>query len=384
MKKIASLLIILLAAFHTATSQTYNNSNSISRIALVQYTKDGRGIFKKQENVSLQEVTGVVTNYGYNSKSHELYLVTDFANCAVTVNNDLAKILKKSKSIPQLKDKEITEKTLFYNNELDRKIEVLNTNRLKQIEDSIAQAKADSIEAVKQREAEEKKIHEYRKSHEWDWVPTGYEELKCSLCDKTIKNRDTIWVQAIINDTIYYADLEYGKLDLSYVKYHMAPIPKKLKENKTFSYHVEAFKDSLSTSKAYFDEEFVNYINADRFLKYLDKLKKEAPYGFVDTWSWNDKYSMLTMYLKYTNLNKKTIKYIDVYFRVTNAVGDVRKTGVFKGTGPIEEFESASWDWDSSSYYVAGDASEMSITQITLTYMDGTKITLPKNKLRFN
>ena len=378
------LLYMLLFVLSPVKAQTYNASNSLGRIALVQYSKDERGFLKKQENVSLQEVTGVVANYGYNNKSHELYLVTDYANCVVTVNNDLAKVLKKSKSIPQLKEKDLSAKILYYNKELEKKIEALNANRLKQIEDSIAQAKADSIKAVRQREAEEKKVLEYRKSHEWDWVPTGDEELKCSLCDKTIKNRDTIWVQAIINDTIYYADLEFGELDLSYVKYHMAPITKKLKENKSFSYHVEAFKDSLSTSKSYFDEEFVNYINADRFLKYLDKLKKVAPYGFVDTWSWNDKYSMVTMYLKYTNLNKKTIKYIDVYFRVTNAVGDVRKTGVFKGTGPIEEFESASWDWDSSSYYVAGDASEMSITQITLTYMDGTKITLPKNKLHFN
>ena len=101
------LFYMLLLVFSSVKAQTYNASNSMGRIALVQYSKDGRGFLKKQENVSLQEVTGVVANYGYNNKSHELYLVTDYANCVVTVNNDLAKVLKKSKSIPQLDRKSV-------------------------------------------------------------------------------------------------------------------------------------------------------------------------------------------------------------------------------------------------------------------------------------
>ena len=81
---------------------------------------------------------------------------------------------------------------------------------------------------------------------------------------------------------------------------------------------------------------------------------------------------------------KNTIKYIEVFFVVSNDVGDVRKTGSFKGTGPLEEWESASWDWDHSSYYVAGDASKMNISKVIITYTNGTKVTIPKNKIRFN
>ena len=70
--------------------------------------------------------------------------------------------------------------------------------------------------------------------------------------------------------------------------------------------------------------------------------------------------------------------------KITNDVGDIRKTGYFQGTGPLKEGETASWDWDSSSYFTAGDASNMSITKIVLTYMNGTKQVVAGKYLRFN
>ena len=118
--------------------------------------------------------------------------------------------------------------------------------------------------------------------------------------------------------------------------------------------------------------------------QYVSKLKKEAPYGYFDSWDWNDEYSMVTFNFRYVNTNPKTIKYIAVYFKITNGVGDVRKTGYFQGTGPLKCGESASWDWDSSSYYVAGDASNMSITKVVITYMNGTKQVVSGKYLRFN
>jgi hypothetical protein len=84
------------------------------------------------------------------------------------------------------------------------------------------------------------------------------------------------------------------------------------------------------------------------------------------------------------NTNKKTIKYIDVYWVLKNDVGDVRKSGHFSGTGPLEEWSSASWEWDHSSYYVSGDASRMYLTKVIITYMDGTKVTIPKDKIWYN
>jgi hypothetical protein len=72
------------------------------------------------------------------------------------------------------------------------------------------------------------------------------------------------------------------------------------------------------------------------------------------------------------NTNSKTIRYIDVYFKVTMVLVMLEKSDTFRNR-PLKEFESGSWEWDSSSYYVAGDASNMNITKVILTYMNGTK-----------
>ena len=124
--------------------------------------------------------------------------------------------------------------------------------------------------------------------------------------------------------------------------------------------------------------------NAFCYSDALNQLKKKAPYGFFNEWGWNNEYSSISFNFEYTNLNRKTIKYINVFFVVTNDVGDVRKTGNFKGTGPLAEFESASWNWDHSSYYVAGDATQMSINKVVITYMDGTQKVLPKKMICFD
>lgn len=69
---------------------------------------------------------------------------------------------------------------------------------------------------------------------------------------------------------------------------------------------------------------------------------------------------------------------------VRNDVGDIRGRGSFSGTGPVESMNSASWEWNHSSYYVAGDASKMSITKVVITYMNGTTKTLTGNNIIIN
>lgn len=124
-----------------------------------------------------------------------------------------------------------------------------------------------------------------------------------------------------------------------------------------------------------------NWLSLD---KYEKNIKRIAPYGYFDGWGWDDEYSMLTFNFRYVNTNSKTIKYITVYFKVTNDVGDVRRTGYFKGTGLLKEGESASWDWDSSSYFVAGDASKMRITKVVITWMNGKQQVVTGQYLQFN
>ena len=77
--------------------QTYDETNSLMRKALVLYTMDGKGFYHKQENVSLPIVRSIEDNYAYDKKSHELYVVTSNGNVVITVADNYAKFLKKNK-----------------------------------------------------------------------------------------------------------------------------------------------------------------------------------------------------------------------------------------------------------------------------------------------
>lgn len=387
MKKLLFVFAILLTSL-TICSQNYNAANSISRVALVYYFMDENGYFQKKENINLQEVFNVVSSYGYDKKSHELYVETDKANCIITVNDDLHKLLKKSKSIPQLKAEELAAKATAINQELADKFERMNVARQKHVADSIERVRLDSIrkvreDSIKVAQAKER-LNNYVVNHKWYLVPSSKKVYPhCIFCDKSIEV-DTLIISAIKNDSIFWDDLEWGYLTNFYNHIHAAKIPESLKFDEAYNYHCTAFADTIQAKSANFSTNVAKVLNAKAFLEHLVKLKKEAPNGFFLDWGWDDEYSSISFNFRYMNTNKNTIKYIEVFFVVSNDVGDVRKTGSFKGTGPLEEWESASWSWDHSSYYVAGDASKMNISKVIITYTNGTRVTIPKNKLRFN
>ena len=387
MKKILSIISILFLSL-VINAQNYNTSNSLSRVALVYYYMDENGYFQKKENINLQEVFNAVSTYGYDKKSHELYVETDKANCIITVNDDLHKLLKKSKSIPQLKPEELTVKANAINQELAEKFERLNSARQKHIADSIERVRQDSIrkareDSIKVAQAKER-LNNYVATHKWYLVPSSKKiHPHCTFCEKSIEV-DTLNIYAIKNDSIFWDDLEWGYLINLYDHIHAAKIPESLKSDYAYNYHCKAFADTIQVKSAKFSTDVARALNGKAFLEYLVKLKKEAPNGFFLDWGWDKEYSSISFNFKYMNTNKNTIKYIEVFFVVSNDVGDIRKTGSFKGTGPLEEWESASWNWDHSSYYVAGDASKMNISKVIITYTNGTKVTIPKNKLRFN
>ena len=386
MKRYLTFLACLIVA-STLKAQNYNSSNSLARVALVYYSQDERGFFHKKENVNLQEVSQVVSSYGYNKKSHELYLETDRSNCIVTVNDDLHKILKKSKSIPQMKDDELSSKSKEVNIRLEEKFARLNQAREKFINDSTQKAREDSIKKAREDSVRFAKLakqkDDYRKAHSWKWVPINKTHLSCSLCDKSVYSEDSLFCLGFRNDTLYHFSYEDLALDESYLKIHKMYVPATLKSNDKFRYHFEVYGDSLRSFKLTALEDPEDF-NSYSVYEALQKVRAKAPNGYFEDWGWNDEYGTITFNFKYTNTNKNTIKYIEVFWVVTNDVGDVRKTGSFRGTGPLAEWETASWNWDHSMYFVAGDATKMDIRKVIITYMNGAKITIPKNKLWFN
>ena len=378
---------VLLFVVNALKAQNYNSSNSLARVALVYYSQDERGFFHKKENVNLQEVSQVVSSYGYNKKSHELYLETDRSNCIVTVNDDLHKILKKSKSIPQMKDDDLTVKASEVSTRLEEKFARLNLAREKHINDSIRKAREDSIKKAQEDSIRLAKLalqkDNYRKTHNWRWVPINKTHLSCSLCDKSVYSEDSLFCLGFRNDTLFHMSYEDMALEESYLKIHKMYVPASLKSYDKFRYHFEVYGDSL-TSKNAKDLHDIEGLNSYWAYEALQKVRAKAPNGYFEDWGWNDEYGTITFNFKYTNTNKNTIKYIEVFWVVTNDVGDVRKTGSFRGTGPLAEWETASWNWDHSMYFVAGDATKMDIRKVIITYMNGSKVTIPKNKIWFN
>jgi len=386
MKTKCLLLAFLLISNITAIAQTYTASNSLVRKALVLYTQDSQGFFHKSENVSIDIVSNIINTYAYDKKSHELYVETNNANCIITLNEEYAKIFKKSKSVPQLKDKALEAAINTANINLETRINALNEKRRIFIQDSIAKVREDSIRQAREdsikKEKKNKELTSYRQAHNFHFLPINGRLPYCEVCEKG-EYRDSIFAVSIQNDTVYYLTIEEELLGVRLFKMHVAKIPQDIKNHPQYIKHLEAYGDSLN-NKEDCNLEFAEYINNNYLLNYVNELKKAAPYGFFNEWGWDNEYSSISFNFSYTNLNKKTIKYIDVYWKVTNDVNDVRKTGHFKGTGPLKELESARWAWDYSSYFVAGDASQMLLTKVILTYTDGTQKVLTKDMIRCN
>lgn len=383
----------------------YDATNSIMRQAFVIYDADARGFYSLRENVMLEKVNNITRVYAYDKKAQNLYVLTPTSNVVITLTKEYAKIIKKNRNIPQLKAEEIDVLVLKYNDSLSDKFKRLNFQRQQYLDsirakevsdsiarvraDSIAKVKRDSIERVRQEEArqaelaKQKAADTYRATHDWRLLPIGRHYLDCDFCDEKVRDRDSIFITAIYNDSIVYLTIEDEYLNESHLVMHKTKIFDSLKEKDCFKYHCEVFADSLNVHYEY-DEDFITYANTTWFMECVERIKHKAPYGFFIDWNWSSEYSMVSMDFKYMNTNAKTIKYIDVYWRITNDVNDVRKTGHFKGTGPLKQYESASWKWDHSSYFVPGDATQMDITKVILTFMDGTQKVLTGKAIKFD
>ena len=390
MKLIKSFLFFALLLFSVGARGQYTSENSFMRKALVLFQKDAKGFYQPSQEVMVDRIYGVTKNYAYDKKNHNLYVLTANGNFVVTLNKDYAKIVKKNKLIPQLKTMEALALSRKYTEDLSFKMEQYNKDRRdsiylarkKFIEDSIAYEKA--LAKIKEKNEKIKKDRElaYKANHNWKSVPTGRIELHCTICDKSIA-KDSLHCMGIKNDSIYFVTASKGYYNTKFALAHVAHIPSKLANYEDFKYHCDVYKDSLKLNSEVLDNDFVSYIAVKWYLDNFKKAKKLAPFGYFGDWGWDNEYGYVTFNFDYTNLNSKTIKYIDVYWYVTNDVNDICGKGHFKGVGPLEVGNIGRWKWDDSSYYVSRSATTMRISKVILTYMNGTKQVLSKNMIKF-
>jgi len=138
-----------------------------------------------------------------------------------------------------------------------------------------------------------------------------------------------------------------------------------------------------------FSNQSAAIFNIIQYNEFKDKVNKAAPNGFMQKWGWElNSAQGIEPFFCYFNSSKKTIKYADFYFSVFNAVGDKcylkyerSYIGNVRGVGPVEPFEAGSWNWDRATHYTSGDASEMRIVKLVITYMDGTTKTIPNSSI---
>ena len=358
--------------------KTFNDKNSVRRTAMALY-KITNGYYSiiKDKSVNIVDVEDI---YAYDKDLKTIYATSSNGNYEIVLTKDFAKLIKKDKTIPHLSGDKLRSEIMLHNELLAQRFNILNA-KIKDANDSLAQM----MKEIKyKRETDNKiKITNYRKLHKWNMMPIDNNPLLCSICNEVTK-ADSVYIVSMGNDTIVYVTLKDFPLNKKVMILHKARIPYELKDNETFNLHCNVFKDSLEANNMIFDDWAIGYMNSVSIDNFEKAVKKEAPYGYVESWGWDDEYGMITFDFTYTNTNKRTIKYIEVYWSVKNDVNDIRGRGKFGCTGPVKEHESGRWKWDHSSYFVKGDVTRMNINKIVIKYMDGGIKTLTGSSIKFN
>lgn len=354
--------------------------------SILVYDKDANGsMFPVNDIRYYDRISGSVDFYAYDKKNQELYACTTYANYVFTLTKLGETGIKKDKDIPRLSGKELTEAVENKNKEIILNVKVHNAKIRQDLADSArVQAQRDSIARALELAKIEKKKDEYRRTKNWRFLPLGRSTLSCNICNEcTHYDTDSVWCYAIRNDTIYYSYLLKGDLDENRIGYHFTTFSDELKKDPDIAFHYEVFKDSLQKDTEVCGDA-IKLMDAMSIVDYWGQIQKIAPYGFFEYWDNSSEYSCVSLKCRYMNTNRKTIRYIDIYVKALNAVGDVRNTGHFSGTGPVEFMESASWNWDNSNFYVANDVTTLELSKIVITYMDRTKKILTGNSIKIN
>ena len=329
--------------------------------------------------------------FSYDKKYNRYYFYTDnvigyYSPTKLVNTKEFTKSIIDNK-VPLVSLEDVPQIKNMGKNFLDRVYKIKNDSifneRRKKLE-------KDSIEAMN-RKAEE--YNEYKNKHNWHELEMdNVVSVNCAFCKMSHFER-SIYLISLSSDTIYYLqnkpDIEM--LGKACSNIHYGEITNKIKQDKNFKKHTEIWRDSITLHNELSNAD-AGMINLYRYINFNEEIQKEAPFGFIDSWGWElNSADGVEPYFTYYNTSKKTIKYVDFYFSLYNAVGDkcylkYNKSyiGSVRGVGPVETDCSGSWNWDRATHYTTADASEMRIVKIVITYMDKTVKTLTGNAIKFN
>lgn len=335
--------------------------------------------------------------FGYSKENKMYFFFTDNLICSYqhTTNNNyfwedrLPKEIKANKvrkmsmqEFPNVLNDIFTQRIIYFNSKNDSINEVMRIQKEAFLKDSIANA-----------EKKQAEMAEYRNNHDWhDLTVTKSYDLKCQCCNKSHYN-EKFTVISISADTLYYLldKTDLSLLDINFTKVHYSKLTREFKNDFYFRDYVTIWRDSIANHN-----DFSNYaadiLNGYRFEKFKEKVYTKAPNGFILKWGWKlNSADGIEPSFSFFNSSKKTIKYVDLYFSIYNAVGDRcylkydnSYVGKIRGVGPVESFDSGYWSWDRATHYTSGAASTMKIIKIVLTYMDGSIKTIPQNLILYD
>lgn len=402
MRYMRIVLVFFLFIFQLSAFAQYTEENSFIRKAIVVYHKDSVGFYHSLKDVMVDRVDDVKHIYAYDKKTHNLYVQTTWGNYVVTLSNEYAKIIKKNRTILQPREEMLAHMIDSVNDVLKQKAILLNKSLKQQIKEKRLKVYRDSVDSVRREERQRKLIEEqrqraeleslaseraYRDTHAFNKIELGSIRLDCVLCPEVLyPSNETVKCLGIKNDTLYFSLKRIGDYDLSYNYIHAAELSETVLRDSLLNLHIRAYGDTLRLCGENLSVDKVKRMNETAIANYRKEVKKHTPpYGYVESWSWNLDHYNVSFSIDYRNTNASTIKYLYVYFAVTNDVGDVRKTGHFSCTGPVKEGNVGSWSCDDSYYYVfAGDATQMKITKLVITYMNGRKVVIPEKKILYS
>lgn len=372
---------------------------------LAQFRMEGDGLYHYYETKGIELLSGEHTQYSkavegvehfycYDNSNNIFYYYTEnTVGFYKPTTPDYIKLVKSYMKHGKVKKVKETEAMLLTGNILKGMQEKY---RLKN--DSILECKRiarekfvrDSIE-IAQKKAKEQE--EYRKNHDWrDLSMSKIYGLKCDFCDVNhyMKNYKVMFIST---DTLYYLleepDISY--LGISHVGIHYSALTNEFRNDNQFKEYISIWRDSIANYNNFSNQDAVIF-NLIQYDEFKERVNRTAPNGFMQKWGWElNSAQGIEPFFCYFNSSKKTIKYVDFYFSVFNAVGDKcyleygrSYIGNVRGVGPVEPFEAGSWSWDRATHYTSGDASEMSIVRLVITYMDGTTKTIPNSSIIYD
>lgn len=356
--------------------------------AIVVYEKGQDGLYECYTDTTVQEVKAFGKRfYAYDKKNRKLYMASDFGNYVFELNPKA----KVSKSVPRMKERDIIFAVDRENMSLLHRFALINERREREMADSIeraerrirlirAQQRQDSI----QRAQDSLRLvakERYRETHNMKWFPKSKTlGMECLLCHEKNKD-DSVYVAFLKGDTIFYTSPSGGELGLYYTELHATLMDNSVKLCEPFMYHYDIFKDSLTVTNDFLNLGNTALHNMFELEKHWENLRKKAPYGFVYDWRWSGEDWLSKVYFEYFNTNKQRVKYIDVSYATVNEVGDIVDKGTLHGVGPIESMDTSAWRWECVPTHPT--SSKMRITRIVLTYMNGRKVTLNGNQIKY-